>query len=487
MPFLLSRTASVLVAAFLLTGPSAPAATSASDASGRLATSTATSCPAHWTDDELRVPSTSLPAGLNSQITSVAALSPTDEWMLITRTDKQKNTVSAVYHLAGAERQESTGLAENEQSFGAKWILARSDTNVWVVGLAHGALQAWEYDGSRWTDHAPARYPYAGINTAALDSKGILYLAGTNTSTHRGIILGYDGSRWADLSPANPPYDYEALAVTAGGTLIAAGGGRHDGTLQERSGGTWLTVSLSGPVNAITRVSVAPGGIVYGVGSRAGDELVFVKQLPGSRSATVFDPPMAEPGTASTAGVVALGLDVWLLGEDEPHQGWHHSWITHDDRVFLAAGRRISQVTGSGAVQPCWYTAASRTGVFIRSLPSSSWCARCGCDTGQSSRPGGAQDLGCSCPGLPRWQDDQGATSPQQAYPDSARSSRKGRSPATASPHQPARSRTLPQSPAIRPGVRLLSPLSPLALQRPRLARSPAPASRHQRAARAAC
>lgn len=413
--------------------------------------------------------------------------------MLITRTDKQKNTVSAVYHLAGTERQESTGLADNEPSFGAKWILARSDTNVWVVGLAHGALQAWEYDGSHWTDHAPARYPYAGINTAALDSKGILYLAGTNTSTRKGIILSYDGSRWADLSPANPPYDYEALAVTDGGTLIAAGGGRHDGTLQERSGGTWLTVSLSKPVNAITRVSVAPGGIVYGVGSRAGDELVFVRQLPGSRSAAVLDPPMAGPGTASTAGVTALGLDVWLLGEDEPHQGWHHSWITHDDRVFLAAGRRISQVTGPGTTQQCWNTAASRTGVFIRSLPSSSWCARCGCGTGQSSRPGSARNQGCSCPGLPRWQDDQGTTWPRQAYPDSARSSRTGGSPKSVSPHQPARSTTLPESPAIRPAARLLSPLSPLSaqrplsVQRPRVARSPAPASRHRRAARAAC
>ena len=117
-------------------------------------------------------------------------------------------------------------MADNERSFAAQWVVARSDTNVWVIGSAHGALQAWQYDGSRWTDHPPTRYSYATIDTAALESNGILYLAGNNRHTRKGIILSYDRSRWADLSPATPPSDYEALAVTADGTLIAAGGGR---------------------------------------------------------------------------------------------------------------------------------------------------------------------------------------------------------------------------------------------------------------------
>src|SRR5579863_749935 len=158
MPFLLPRTASVLAAGFLLSGSSAPVVTSASSAIGSLAASRAASCPAHWPGDQLRVRATSLPAGLNSQITSVAALSPTDVWAVITRTDNHGSNVSAVYHYIGTERQEPAKLADNEPSFAAKWIVARSDTNVWVVGSAHGVLQAWQYDGSRWTDHPPARY-----------------------------------------------------------------------------------------------------------------------------------------------------------------------------------------------------------------------------------------------------------------------------------------------------------------------------------------
>ncbi len=470
MPFLLPRTASALAAGFLLSGSSAPVVISASSAIGSLAANRAAACPAHWPGDQLRVPATSLPAGLNSQITSVAALSPTDAWMLITRTDSHGNNISAVYHYIGTERYQSANLADNERSFAAEWIVARSDTNVWVIGSADGALQAWQYNGSRWTDHPPARYSYAGISTAALDGDGTLYMAGNNRHTGKGIILSYDGTRWTDLSPANPPSDYAALAVTADGTLIAAGGGRHDGTLQERSGGTWSTVSLSTPVDVISKVSVTPEGTVYGVGSVVGDEVVFIKQPPGSRSATVFD-PAAGPATTFTTGPVALGLDVWLLGEDEPHGGWHHSWITHDDSGFFAAGRRISQVATPRSDQTCWSAATGGAGVFIRSLPRSSWCARCGCDASQSPRRGSARQLGCHCAGPSGWPGNSSGTWPIQAYPPPAGSSLNGHSPVATSPHQPARSRTQPQAPPTRAD----RPPSPLSAER--LARSaPLPA-----------
>ena len=383
MPFLILRTASVLVAGFLLTGPSAASATSASNDTGSLAAGPAASCSAHWTGDQYRAFRAEPPAGLNSQIMSIAALSPTDVWTLITRTDKHKKNVSDVYHFVGTERRESVNLDDIEKSFRAKWIVARSDTDVWVIGSARGALEAWQYNGSRWTDHPPARYSRARIDAAALGGDGILYLAGNNGRTHKGLILSYDGSRWADLSPAGPPFDYQALVVTAGGTLIAAGGGRDDGALQERSGGAWTTVNLSAPVKAITRVSVAPGGMVYGVGSAAGNQSVLIKQPPGSRSATVTDAPDADqPGAyPSKADVAGLGLAVWLLGEDEPHDWWHHSWITHDGTAFVAAIRRMSRVamrlssTAPRSGQPCWPEASPRTEIPLRTLPGDSRCA----------------------------------------------------------------------------------------------------------------
>jgi hypothetical protein len=388
MPFLFIRTASALTAGFLLTGPSAPASTRASSDTGTVGT--AAPCPAprwtaaHWAGNQYQYRSSQAqpPAGLNSQITSVAALSPTDVWMLITRTDQHKNNVSDVYHLVGTERRDPVNLDDIEKSFVAKWIVARSDTDVWVIGSARRTLEAWHYNGSRWSDHPPTSYSYAVIDAAALGSDGILYLAGYNGHTHAGVILSYDGARWADLSPASPPDGYKALAVTPGGTLIAAGGGRHGGILQEKSGPRWTTVSLSAPVGTITRVSVAPGGTVYGVGSTAGNEPVLIKQRPGSRSANVIDAPAVEQDTAAAnkTDMATIGLDVWLLGEDEPHDGWHHSWITHDNSGFAAAIRRMSKVanrlssTAPRSGQPCWPGTTSRNEIAIRTIPGGSRC-----------------------------------------------------------------------------------------------------------------
>lgn len=383
MPFPFLRTASVLAAGFLLAGPSAPTGASASSDTESLAASRAAPCHAHWTANQYSSPQGQPPAGLNSQIMSIAALSPTDVWMLITRTDKHKNKVSDVYHLAGTQRRESVDLDDIEKSFGAKWIVARSDTDVWVVGSAHGALEAWQYDGSSWTDHPPARFSSVEIDAAALGSNGLLYLAGRNRHTHTGVILSWDGARWTDVSPPSPPGDYKALAVTAAGTLIAAGGGHGDGALQERSGSRWTTVSLSAPVNAITRISIAPGGIVYGVGSAAGHRPVLIKQPPGSRSASVTDAPAAEqPTTFGNKTGAALGMSVWLLGEDEPHGWWHHHWITHDDSGFMAAIRRMSQVanrlssTPLRSDQPCWPGGPPRTEIAIRTDPRCPWARR---------------------------------------------------------------------------------------------------------------
>ena len=379
MPFQVIRTASVLVAGFLLSGPSAPAASTASG-TGSPAADTAAPCPAYWTADRYQAFSDQPPAGLNSQITSIAALSPTDVWMLITRTDKHKNNVSDVYHLVGTERRESMDLDDIEKSFKAKWIVARSDADVWVIGSARGVLEAWHYNGAGWTDHPPTRYSSVGIDAAALGGNGILYLAGTGGRPGKGVVLGYDGSRWSNLSPASPPYDYRALAVTADGTVIAAGGGRGDGALQERSGTRWTTVGLSAPVSSITRISVAPGGMVYGVGSSAGNRSVLIRQAPGSLSASVTNAPAAEQPATSKTDVAALGLNVWLLGEDEPHDWWHHHWITHDDSAFFAAIRRMSRVanrlslTAPRSAQPCRPGAPPRTEIALRTIPGDSRC-----------------------------------------------------------------------------------------------------------------
>src|SRR5215469_6566608 len=103
MPFLLLRTASVLATGFLLAGPSASNLGTAGSALGHQPAAAVTPCPAHWGGGQQRVPSGLSPAGSDSQIMSIATLSPADVWMLIKGTDNNGNNVSAVYHRAGSE------------------------------------------------------------------------------------------------------------------------------------------------------------------------------------------------------------------------------------------------------------------------------------------------------------------------------------------------------------------------------------------------
>jgi hypothetical protein len=122
--------------------------------------------------------------------------------------------------------------------------------------------------------------------------------------------------------------------------------------------------------------------MVYGVGSTTGNEPVLIKQPPGSRSANVIGAPAVEQATAAAnkTDVATLGLDVWLLGEDEPRDRWHHSWITHDHSGFVAAIRRMSKVanrlssTAPRSGQPCWPGATPRTEIAIRTLPGGPRC-----------------------------------------------------------------------------------------------------------------
>jgi len=351
MSFLLMRTASVLAAGFLLAGPScvAQASATAGGATSPVAADDVASCPAHWTADHLPVPP--VPATAGAQVQSMAALSPTNVWMLAGSPYSSVGETS-VYHFTGTAWEEIANLDNSDPSFSGQVTVARSDSDVWVIGedviIGEGntGVEAWHYDGSTWTEHAPPLPSGAKVEAAALGSNGVLYLAGNKGYALAGIIWSYDGSQWTDLTPPNPPYEYEALAVTASGTLIAGGGldsgtgfVGHTGTLQERSGTTWTTISLSTPVEQVSGLSVAPGGTVYAVGMRTTVQSVLIEQHPGSRSATVLDVPAAEPpGTNSgeSLGVVAVGSgDVWLLGQN----GYPQLRITHFDgsRFFAAS------------------------------------------------------------------------------------------------------------------------------------------------------
>ena len=299
----------------------------------------------------------STPAGLNSKIMSVAAISPTDEWMLITRTDNHGSNVSAVYHLVGTERLESADLADSEKSFAAKWIVARSDTDVWVIGSARGALEAWHYDGSSWTDHPPTRYSYAAIDAAALGSDGILYLAGSNGHTRKGIILSYDGSRWADLSPANPPSDYQALAVTADGTAhrgrrrAQATAPCRRGRAQRGQPSPCPRRSIRSPGSASPVAAPCTGSVRWPGTSRCSSSRRQAAGPPPSLTRRRrIRPPRPRARSARSPSAWTYGYSA----RTNRATGGTTRGSPHDDSGFVAARRRMSQVATPRSGQPCW-------------------------------------------------------------------------------------------------------------------------------------
>jgi hypothetical protein len=343
-------TVSVLAAAFLTIGPSVAARSAGTAPTGGFA-----SCPAHWTAGNLPVPPA--PRGVSGRVESLAAVSPTDVWMLVLGSGSGGNNQGYVYHLVKGSWQGPVVLGSGA-TFDAVSIAAKSDSDVWVVGTSGtDAPEAWQYDGSTWTNHAPTLSSYAELDAAAQGSGGTLYVAGFNGRTSTGLIWRYDGSRWTDLTPADPASVYQGVAVTADGTLVAGGTDLvsfevEHGVLQERSGSTWKTVSLSRPVYSITGVSVAPGGTVYALGQSAAPyQPLLIEQRPGRLSASVLDAPAAAPATSPTAamGVVAVGAgDVWLFGEYEFGGTWH-PWITHfdGDRFIVASTPGFSSDDGA--------------------------------------------------------------------------------------------------------------------------------------------
>jgi len=288
-------------------------------------------------------------------VQSMAVLSPANVWMLA-------GYGTSVYHFTGTAWEEVANLRNSDQSFTGQRIVARSDSDVWVIGTdgivgqSYVVTRAWHYDRSTWTEHAaPLSLPgYSDIVAAALGSNGVLYLAGTNMFTFAAKIWSFDGSQWTDLTPPNPTYQYPALAVTAAGTLIAGGDGDggtgfvgHADRLQERSGTTWTTISTSKPIEGVSGLSVAPDGTLYAVGMRTTVQPVLIEQHPGSGSATVLDVPAPDPSAFNMreSAVVAAGSgDVWLLGQYlapnpyEPGNQASQPWISHfDGSRFFAA------------------------------------------------------------------------------------------------------------------------------------------------------
>ncbi len=326
-------------------------AISAQATSSESATSAA-SCPAHWTVANLGLPGGSSD-GYGYVVSSVAALSASDIWAVTVPSPYTAFTPAYVYHYNGSTWQ--TFLTINDAEYIQNMsIVASSDTNVWVAGTVEGTTaeitpEVWHYNGSSWASQVPDLSSSAEVNAAALGSDGTLYVVGDNLAAHSGLVWSYNGVKWTDLTPSSGSNSrYDAVALSDGGTLIVGGS---PGGLQELSGGSWTTVSMSSPGN-ISGIAIAPGGTIYAVGY---DEFgpILVKQQPGATTAAVLGAPVPNGYGVTEMGVTAVGPDdVWLFGQYAKGYLPNHPWIVHfDGQGFtVAATPKFESSSGFPAI-----------------------------------------------------------------------------------------------------------------------------------------
>jgi hypothetical protein len=272
----------------------------------------AASCPAHWTATN---------PGLQGSISSVAALSPSDIWAI---TLPQTIVGDAyVYHFNGSTWQTSLTIPTES---GKGSIVASSDSNVWVVGPNNGnPAEVWHYNGSSWASQVVNPSADAELEGAALGSDGALYVVGENYATNSGLVWSYNGAKWTDLTPSPASSNYDAVTISEGATLIVGG----SQGLQELSGGSWATVSMSSP-GSISGIAIGPGGTIYAVGSGAAGNPILVEQQPGATAAAVLTAPAPSGRTVTATGITAISPDdVWMFGLYGKGSLPTHYWIVN--------------------------------------------------------------------------------------------------------------------------------------------------------------
>ncbi|MGA7419541.1 MAG: kelch repeat-containing protein, partial [Acidimicrobiales bacterium] len=108
----------------------------------------------------------------------------------------------------------------------------------------------WAWDGTSWSDLAPATSPPVRDSASMADdpSTGQLTLfGGSDGGSHLGDTWEWDGSTWAQLAPTtSPPARYSAPLTYHTGTdqLVLFGG---DGATGTKLDDTWLWGTRTGP------------------------------------------------------------------------------------------------------------------------------------------------------------------------------------------------------------------------------------------------
>jgi hypothetical protein len=277
----------------------------------------------HWNGGKWS-PVTS-PKPVPGRLTQVAAASATDAWAVGEIDTPHGHTTSYVLHWNG--KAWSVQHSPAPVGYASYSGVAASGSNAWIVGLVTGLPGvvppgglAVRGTGGQWQ---PTTVPGAAQTTlsgVAFGGGGTAWAAGCvcyGSSARSGVILHWTGTQWkvaGRLGDALP----ETVAAGPGGQawLVGndpAGANGDEGFSAHWNGKTWRPVAVPRQVGSpLHGVAYFPGGTVWAVGSRAGQDVPFILRWTGKAWTQV-----AAPAGRRLRGVAGdAANDGWAVGGD---------------------------------------------------------------------------------------------------------------------------------------------------------------------------
>lgn len=277
---------------------------------------------AHWNGSKWSA--ASIPKVKYAYLKGVAAVSPTDAWMV--GFDQDPTTISN-YESALVLHWNGKGWQRIEIPLFAgdfPWAVAATAKSVWIFGSS----QIWHLTGGTW-HLLPASKPVDGGIAAgvAVAWPSTFWWGGGGyqpaTGPETSYVIRWNGVAWKRVAiPMDRPDD-NILAMAGGphGAVWAVGWGSPDGdgaqfaTSMLWNGTKWRRVELNASSD-FEGVSFVPGGGAWAVGSINSGDFILAARWTGSKWQQV---PVPAPGSAFAdcnldAVTATSARDAWAVG-----------------------------------------------------------------------------------------------------------------------------------------------------------------------------
>ena len=272
----------------------------------------------HWTGTGWQA--TTLPSGLAGTLISVSALAPNDAWAV-------SQLTGYALHWDGTSWSVAKTWPEHGLPTQITDVAAFSPSNVWVFGGpgAYPGVGTWHLRGGTW--HRVTGLA-KGVTFVSTLSRSDMWAIGADNVSPEDILLHYNGTTWQQLSsPVLAGLQFSrilALSDTDVWVLGAPGGGPKE-QLLHFDGTQWSSVPITVPqsVQLVSIASDGGGGLWFsGFGSSA--QWAVHRSATGTWSgtrlaagSTVYDLALI-PGTKSLWGAGSLtappGADAAIWG-----------------------------------------------------------------------------------------------------------------------------------------------------------------------------